>query len=174
MSVPHVLLGLLEPAPKHGYMLKSEYDDRFGADRPLRYGQVYATLTRLQREGWAQEIAIEPGAGPDRRRFAITAAGIEELGSWLDRPEPPTGFNASVLFAKTVLALHSGRAAHNVLDAQRTVHIARMRAVIRSARDAEPITKLAADYEIAHLQADIDWIETAIARLDAVKSSTAS
>ena len=165
MSIPHVLLGLLEVEPRHGYTLKADYDERFGGGRPLRFGQVYATLARLQREGWAQEIAIEAGAGPERRRFAITNSGVQELTSWLSSPQPPTAYDTSVLFAKTVLALSSGRSAADILDAQRAVHLVRMREVTRGRRDGDWTRQLAADFELAHLQADLDWIETAAARI---------
>lgn len=165
MSVSHMLLGLLEGQPSHGYTLKAEYDARFAADRPLRYGQVYATLARLQRDGLAEEVAVEAGAGPDRRMYAVTPRGVQELESWLSTPEPATGYAVSVLFAKTVLALTSGRSAADVLDAQRTVHLARMREVTRGARGLDVVARLAADFELAHLQADLDWIETAGLRL---------
>ena len=46
MSVPLTLLGLLERGPSHGYDLKRDYDAYFGRGRPLRYSQVYATLSR--------------------------------------------------------------------------------------------------------------------------------
>src|SRR5439155_1103193 len=49
VSVSSTMLGLLEPQPSHGYELKREYDRRFGRDRPLPFGQVYATLARLER-----------------------------------------------------------------------------------------------------------------------------
>ena len=51
MNVPCTLLGLLEPEPTHGYELKRAYDARFGVDKPLPFGQVYATLGRLARDG---------------------------------------------------------------------------------------------------------------------------
>lgn len=168
MSVPHLLLGLLEPGPSHGYTLKSDYDSRFGRDRPLRYGQVYATLARLQRDGWAEEVAVEPGAGPERRLYAVTPSGVQELTAWLVTPEPPTTYANPVLFAKTVLALTSGRSAADVLDAQRAAHLVRMREVTRAARGADPLAKLAADFELAHLEADLQWIETAGARLESL------
>ncbi len=44
MSVSYALLGLLEQRPNHGYDLKRSYDAYFGYDKPLPYGQVYATL----------------------------------------------------------------------------------------------------------------------------------
>ncbi|HYS34626.1 MAG TPA: PadR family transcriptional regulator, partial [Pseudonocardiaceae bacterium] len=51
MSIGHALLGLLETGPRHGYDRKRAYDERFGHDRPLPYGQVYSTLSRLLRNG---------------------------------------------------------------------------------------------------------------------------
>jgi DNA-binding PadR family transcriptional regulator len=166
MSVPHVLLGLLEPGPQHGYTLKSAYDARFGRARELRFGQVYATLARLERSGLAEVVGVEHGEGPDRRVYAVTPGGVEELTSWMSTPEPPTAQAQSVLFAKTVLALMSGRSAADVLDAQRAVHLTRMRDVRRGAADGDVIARLAADHELAHLEADLTWIELAGRRLD--------
>ncbi len=174
MSIPHVLLGLLEPSPTHGYQLKAGYDERFGRDRPLRFGQVYATLARLQREGWAEEIAISPGAGPERKTFAITPEGVQELASWLATPEPPTSYATSVLFAKTVLALSSGRPAAKILDAQRRVHVARMREVLHAARKADAIKSMSADFEVAHLEADLAWMERTATRLAEAAQALAS
>jgi hypothetical protein len=47
------LLGLLDREPSHGYDLKRDYDTYFGRGRPLPFGQVYATLARLARDGMA-------------------------------------------------------------------------------------------------------------------------
>ncbi|MFE6624413.1 PadR family transcriptional regulator, partial [Streptomyces sp. NPDC057740] len=47
MSIGHALLGLLESGPRHGYDLKRAFDEKFGHDRPLHYGQVYSTMSRL-------------------------------------------------------------------------------------------------------------------------------
>ena len=64
MTVPLTLLGLLEREPSHGYDLKRDYDAYFGRDKPLPYGQVYATLSRLARDGMAIAGAPEPGRSP--------------------------------------------------------------------------------------------------------------
>jgi DNA-binding PadR family transcriptional regulator len=76
MSVPLTLLGLLEREPSHGYDLKRDYDTYFGRGKPLCYGQVYATLSRLARDGQAIAGAAEHGEGPDHKRYTITEAGI--------------------------------------------------------------------------------------------------
>jgi Transcriptional regulator PadR-like family len=78
MSVPLTLLGLLEREPSHGYDLKRDYDAYFGRRKPLPFGQVYATLGRLARDGKVVAADAEPGAGPDRKRYVITDLGVSQ------------------------------------------------------------------------------------------------
>src|SRR5260370_32359428 len=82
MSVPLTLLGLLERGPSHGYDLKRDYDAYFGRGRALRYSQVYATLSRLARDGKAVPRPAEQGARPQRRRDVIPQAGLPGGGRW--------------------------------------------------------------------------------------------
>src|SRR5580658_1135369 len=100
MSVPYTLLGLLEREPSHGYELKRDYDRFFGRTKPLPFGQVYATLARLTRDGKVSPGAVEPGEGPDRKRYAITPSGTEEFETWLEEPVEPEPHLQTVLFAK--------------------------------------------------------------------------
>ncbi|HEY7072443.1 MAG TPA: PadR family transcriptional regulator [Acidimicrobiales bacterium] len=165
MPIAHAFLGLLDQGPQYGYMLKQRFDDWFGEARVLRYGQVYATLARLQKQGLAEVVAVESGAGPERKRYAITRGGVEELESWLATPQPAEEVALGDLYTKTVVALLSGRSAGDVLDAQRAVHTERMRALRRATAGGSVEQGLATDYLIAHLQADLDWIELAGARL---------
>ena len=85
MSVPLTLLGLLEREPSHGYDLKRDYDAYFGRGKPLPFGQVYATLGRLARDGKVVVGRVEPGAGPDRKRYVITDAGRHRGRAVADR-----------------------------------------------------------------------------------------
>ena len=84
VSVPLTLLGLLEREPSHGYDLKRDYDTFFGRGKPLPFGQVYATLGRLARDGKVTGGQAEPGDGPDRKRYAITELGASEFDDWLE------------------------------------------------------------------------------------------
>src|SRR3954468_17604654 len=127
MSVPLALLGLLEREPSYGYDLKREYDAVFGRGRPLPFGQVYATLARLARDGKVVAADAEPGAGPERKRYVITDEGVSDVESWLAEPVAPEPHLQTVLFVKVVLALMSGRSAAGYLDAQRAAHMQRMR-----------------------------------------------
>jgi DNA-binding PadR family transcriptional regulator len=164
MTVPMALLALLDEGPTHGFDLKRRYDALLGQERELKYGQVYSTLARLERDGLTAGVGIEAGAGADRKVYAITPAGVGELDTWLASPQPASG-RPSELFARVVLALASGRPAEQVLDAHRRTYLDRVRRLTAARRDGDVIDRLAGDYEAAHLQADLDWIELASARL---------
>lgn len=166
MSVSQVLLGLIEPEPSHGYQLKREYDELFGQNRPLPFGQMYSTLSRLQRDGHV--LADEPvaGGGPDRKYYTITEAGVTRLERWLGDPEPPEPHLQPVLYAKVLIALLSDRPAAPFLDAQRAAHLARMQELTAMRRRGPLRQTLLADYGLFHLEADLRWIDVTAARLD--------
>jgi DNA-binding PadR family transcriptional regulator len=163
--VPIALLGLLERQPSHGYDLKREYDTYFGRGKGLPFGQVYATLARLTRDGKATAAEFEPGAGPERKRYAITPAGRADVEAWLTAPVEPEPHLQTVLFVKVVLALMLGRPAEHYLDAQRAAHLQRMRELTSMRRNGEVVDALLADHALFHLEADLRWIDVTTARL---------
>ncbi|MBP2322269.1 DNA-binding PadR family transcriptional regulator [Kibdelosporangium banguiense] len=166
MSIGNTLLGLLETGPRHGYDLKRAYDERFGQDRPLHYGQVYSTLSRLLKNGLVEEGGVEPGDGPERKRYAITDAGVSNLEAWLTTPEDPALYLQNTLFTKVVLALLSGRDATDVLDHQRSAHLRAMRELTKRKTGGDLADQLICDHALFHLEADLRWLELTAARLD--------
>jgi DNA-binding PadR family transcriptional regulator len=168
VTVPETLLGLLEREPSHGYELKRDYDTYFGGGKPLPFGQVYATLGRLARDGKVIAKEAEPGAGPDRKRYAITELGTREFDVWLTQPIEPVPHLQTVLFSKVVLALMLGRPADTYLDSQRTAHIRRMRELTDVKRSGSLMDGLLADHGLFHLEADLRWIDVTAARLSAL------
>ena len=174
MSVPMALLGLLDRQPSHGYDLKRDYDDYFSRGRPLPYGQVYATLARLARDGKAIAGEAEPGAGPDRKRYTITETGKIEVEAWIVEPIPAEPYLQTDLFVKVVLSLMLGRPAEEYLDAQRAVHLRRMRELTDLKHGGPLVDALLADHGLFHLEADLRWIDLTAARLAALAEEVAS
>ncbi|OEV13874.1 DNA-binding PadR family transcriptional regulator [Streptomyces sp. Amel2xB2] len=167
MSISHTLLGLLEESgPRHGYDLKRAFDERFGHDRPLHYGQVYSTMSRLLKNGLVEVDGIEAGGGPERKRYAITDAGITDVADWLSRPEKPEPYLQSTLYTKVVLALLTGRDAAEQLDTQRAEHLRLMRELTRRKQGGDLADQLICDHALFHLEADLRWLELTAARLD--------
>ncbi|AEV84717.1 PadR family transcriptional regulator [Actinoplanes sp. SE50] len=170
MSVPLTLLGLLERAPSHGYDLKRDYDTFFGVGKSLPFGQVYATLSRLTRDGKVVMDEVAPGDGPERKRYVITEQGATEVNSWLSDPVTPEPHLQSILFTKVVLALMLDRPAEAYLDAQRQAHLVRMRELTAVKRSGDLVETMLADHGLFHLEADLRWIDTTSARLDALRT----
>ncbi|SCF34859.1 DNA-binding transcriptional regulator, PadR family [Micromonospora viridifaciens] len=169
MSVPMTLLGLLEREPSHGYDLKRDYDSFFSRGKPLPFGQVYATLGRLTRDGKIVVGEVEPGVGPERKRYVITDRGATEFDSWLTEPVEAEPNLQSVLFSKVVLALMLDRPAEEYLDRQRATHLRRMKELTELRRNGDLVDAMLADHGLFHLDADLHWIDTTIARLDALR-----
>jgi DNA-binding PadR family transcriptional regulator len=174
MSVPLTLLGLLERRPSHGYDLKRDYDQFFGGGRSLPFGQVYSTLARLTRDGKVVMDEVTPGEGPERKRYVITERGATEFDSWLADPVAPEPHLQTILFAKVVLALMLERPAEEYLDSQRRAHLSRMRELTELKRGGDLVDGLLADHGLFHLEADLRWIDTTSARLDALRARVTS
>jgi DNA-binding PadR family transcriptional regulator len=170
VSTSTTLLGLLGIEPAHGYSLKQRYDEWFAQKRPLAFGQVYATLGRFERDGLAEVVDVEAGGGPDRRRYRITPEGVTIVDDWVFGAQDPELFATSTLYARVTVALLSGRAADQVLAAQREAHLSRMRDLQQRRRGASGAELLAVTYELAHLDADLRWIEQSGARLDNIRT----
>lgn len=174
MSVAMTVLGLVEAAPRHGYEVRKVYDAHFGAQRPLKVGQLYATLGRLERDALIAPAGVDQLGGPERTVFAATPAGRDRVASWLGKAEPDAPYLQSVVFAKVLLALMAGRAAEQVLAVQRSAHLALMRLWTSRRREAASTeAAIAADFVLFHLDADLRWLEATGARLDRLAAEVA-
>jgi DNA-binding PadR family transcriptional regulator len=177
VSTSHVILGLLSAGPRHGYELKREHDNRLPTSKPLAFGQVYATLTRLRRDGLVIEAGADQAGGPERTSFQITEAGRTALTEWLATVEPPAPYLGGVLFAKVVVALVAtdDRTARRYLASQRAAHLTRMRELTTVKQGASTVGEIAAaDYTIAHLDADLRWMQQTLDRVTALYKEISS
>jgi DNA-binding PadR family transcriptional regulator len=170
MTVQYALLGLLHEEPRHGYELKQEFDRVLSPQRPLPFGQVYATLARLERDGRISIEGVERAEGPDRKRYAITDAGRSALRAWLAQPLPPEPHLQTELYVKVVLAILLEQPLNELLDTQRRSHLSRMRE-LTALRLSKPLaTALLADYAIYHLEADLRWLEMTTDRVEELRA----
>ncbi len=166
MSAAYALLGILGKQSSYGYDLKRDYDEYFGKEKPLAFGQVYATLGRLLRDRMVSAVAANgPSSGPERKLYAITPNGRSDLERWLKSPEPLHPDTQMVLFTKVVTSILLHREPYECLDAQRAMHIARMHDLTELRRVGDLAAMLRADYALFHLEADLRWIDLTMARI---------
>lgn len=167
MSASYALLGILGQKPSYGYDLKRDYDFYYGKEKPLPFGQVYATLSRLLRdEKIITKEADEASGGPERKLYAITPHGRGDLEKWLETPEQLHPSTQTVLFIKVVTAILLDKEPNVFLDLQRASHLERMRDLVRKRRQGDLAQLLQADYALFHLEADLRWIDVTAARLE--------
>lgn len=86
MSLPHLVLGLLDQQPRSGYDLKKVFDETAGHYWNADRSQIYRTLARLEQEGFVEATEVPQEGKPDRKNYRITAAGGEHLSAWLHSP----------------------------------------------------------------------------------------
>jgi DNA-binding PadR family transcriptional regulator len=104
LSIKFALLGLLADGPLHGYDLKAAYEAELVPKGHLNYGQVYATLERLSRDGLVAHDRVPQAERPDKKVFELTKEGRRELRQWLETPSRPDLDLRNELFLKLVLA----------------------------------------------------------------------
>ena len=135
---------------------------------------MYATLSRLARDGKAVVGEAEPGAGTDRKRYNITETGRNEVEAWLSEPIPAEPHLQTDLFVKVVLSLMLDRRPEDYLDAQHAAHLYRIRELTDLKHKGTLIDSLLADHGLFHLEADLRWIDLTTARLAALATEVAS
>ena len=169
MTVRNALLALLEQGPMYGYQLRSEFERRTGATWPLNVGQVYTTLSRLERDGLVE------GTGVDEEghvMYGATAAGHEEVAAWFTTPVARTQPPRDELAIKLALAVTvPGVDVGTVIQQQRSATMTALQdytRLKRSGGDTEPqdlAWSLVLDSLVFNAEAEIRWLDHSEARV---------
>ena len=85
-ATPNALLGLLSLEPMSGYDIRQMISRSIGYCWSESYGQIYPGLKRLAADGLVEKKTERRKGGPDRHVYSLTAAGREQLRSWLRLP----------------------------------------------------------------------------------------
>jgi DNA-binding PadR family transcriptional regulator len=172
--VQNALLALLWERPRHGYELRDLFEAALGGYWELNSGQIYSSLDRLARDGLVVEEGIEKGAGPDKRLWALTDEGSEELANWFASPVQRDSRLRDELYLKLMLALVAQPSkAQQILIVQRRglfqeLHdLTARRSVLDPRRHLARILLL--DSAIMHTEAELRWLDMLDARLDEIR-----
>jgi DNA-binding PadR family transcriptional regulator len=132
MSLPHVLLGLLQSGPQTGYELERSIEREVAPAWSAGFSQIYPALSRMRRSGWVLLRVLGPGRGPRRLLYRVTASGRRELRRWLQEAPPLRRRNDGELARLAfldALALPDRRRALLALEAALSAEVARLRAL---------------------------------------------
>ena len=155
------LLGLLREGPRHGYDLRATFERMLGGTWPLNIGQVYSTLSRLERDGLVVSEVADDDTGPERRVYELTQLGEKELAEWL---EGDTALVAPVrddLHLKVVMAARLRDPALGSLIALHRRQVLGAIASLTRRRDEETdlATRMVLDAALLQLDATSRWLD---------------
>ncbi len=171
MSVRQALLALLEQGPMYGYQLRSEFERRTGATWPLNVGQVYTTLTRLERDGLVAESGDD---GEGHVVYRVTDAGRDVVATWFTTPVERTQPPRDELAIKLALAVTvPGVDVGSVIQQQRSATISALQDYTRLKRTRAPDVQEPADMAwslvldslVFAAEAEVRWLDHCEARL---------
>ncbi|WP_426241736.1 helix-turn-helix transcriptional regulator [Nocardioides sp. LHG3406-4] len=136
MSIPNGLLALLDQGPMHGYQLRAEFERATGATWPLNVGQVYSTLTRLERDGL---VVAQTTDAEGRQRYGLTARGRESLAAWFAKPVTITDRPRDELAIKLALAaLSPSLDVRSIVQVQRVATMQRLQELTHLKQQGDP------------------------------------
>jgi DNA-binding PadR family transcriptional regulator len=169
VSVRNALLALLQQGPRYGYQLRAEFEDRTGGTWPLNVGQVYTTLSRLERDGLVEGRGAD---GEGHVVYVVTPAGRDEVAAWFGSPVPRTQPPREELAIKLALAVTvPGVDVGTVIQQQRSATMTALQDYTRLKRraagdhPAELAWGLVLDSLVFTAEAEIRWLDHCEARL---------
>src|SRR4051794_40159285 len=156
------LLALLASGPAHGYELKQALEQRFGSVLPpLNAGQIYTTLSRLERDGLVDDDAVAQDGRPNKRVYRLTERGRAELSGWVAEATPQARLKDD-FFIKLVLAQAAGIAnPRELIDRQRGAYLQALRALddVAAQANGDVTAALLVEGAALHLEADLKWLD---------------
>ena len=165
MSVRHGLLALLAEGPSYGYQLRTRLETRTGGTWPLNVGQVYTTLSRLQRDG-----LVEATGRDGQATYRITDAGRAAVADWFAGPVERPAAARDELAIKLAVAVGSPTAdVRRLVRVQRTAtrqgldRLTRLRA--DAAANADLAWALVLDAQIFQAEGELRWLDHCETRL---------
>jgi DNA-binding PadR family transcriptional regulator len=164
MSVKHALLALLEQEPMYGYQLRASFEERTASTWPLNIGQVYTTLSRLERDGLVEGGETDADG---HQLYRLTTAGRDEVTRWfaaaVERTPPPR----DELAIKLALAVNApGLDIAAVIQRQRAATMTALQGYNRLKRQTTDLAYgLVLDSLIFGAEAEVRWLDHCEARL---------
>ncbi|KXO99637.1 PadR family transcriptional regulator [Tsukamurella pseudospumae] len=76
-TLPLLILGVLESAPRHGYGVSAALVD--AGLQPIKGAQLYPALVKMENDGFIAAEWEQSESGPARKVYELTDAGREEL-----------------------------------------------------------------------------------------------
>jgi DNA-binding PadR family transcriptional regulator len=160
----NLFLALLSRQPTHGYDLLQTYETLFSAVLPpLNAGQIYTTLSRLERDGLVENYPVAQEGKPDKRIYQLTEQGRQALLDWFSEPLSGPRIKDN-FYMKLMSARMSGQVnIQQLIDDQRRQYLQSLHDLnnlaLQPEVSADPGKFLLIRGAVLHLKADLEWLD---------------
>lgn len=173
MSIEHAILGIISWYPASGYEMKVEFElGGVGLAWGMSFGSIYPKLEKLEREGFikVQEQITE---GRPKKIYELTAKGWQELSEWLGKtPAYPLPLKDELLlkmgFWGTARSEDRATLVQH-LQERKTRSLDLLNFMEKWSKNGvsmiDEYGMLALKYFKSRLEAELDWLDMAIAQL---------
>ncbi|PZD72476.1 hypothetical protein C1752_03646 [Acaryochloris thomasi RCC1774] len=86
MSLAYAILSILADTACSGYDLAKKFDGSVGYFWSASHQQIYRELAKLERQDWIEAKLIAQEGRPNKKLFALTKLGRQEMVNWIGRP----------------------------------------------------------------------------------------
>lgn len=162
MAVKHLFLAILSRKPMHGYDLKNTFEQLVSEQWSLNFGQVYTTLTRLERDGLVKIEEVRSEDKLDKKIYSLTEEGQEQLKQWLGQGTDWSVFHDELSFQLAAYELIDRSKALSLLLDYRVYLLKLIGELVtkkNSIKDEKSLTTWIFERNIMKAEADLKWVE---------------
>ncbi|UCC16117.1 MAG: PadR family transcriptional regulator [Dehalococcoidales bacterium] len=156
------ILAILAEKPAHGYELKQVYDDKFGAVwPPINVGQIYNTLSALERDELVKSEEVKQRGSPSRHVYELTEKGRITLHEWLEETSDSPILKEEFIIKLILAYIARTKNPLDIIDRQRQEYFKAVRELdnLAANRNNDITTKLLVGAASLYIQALLKWLD---------------
>jgi DNA-binding PadR family transcriptional regulator len=166
LSTEFALLGFLRRRPMYGYEIHQQLSGSTGLGLVwrLKQSQLYALLSKLEREGYVATTIEYQDARPPRKMFELTEAGRQAFQDWVQRPVAQGRKLRLDFLAKLYFAQFEGPGvAARLIEGQRAACLNWLRQQeeeTEALRQSQPYDWLVHKFRLGQIESMLTWLDT--------------
>jgi DNA-binding PadR family transcriptional regulator len=175
MALDHAILVSLAERSASGYDLTRRFDRSIGFFWRATHQQIYRVLARMESAGWVDVTPVPQAGRPDKKLYAINAAGRAELKRWSATPSEPEPIRSELAVKVRGIAHGDRDVVLDEVHRHRELHAERLAYYEKDAERWYPDPDRLGDDErpgwlvlqggIAHERMLVDWCDRILATL---------
>ncbi|VXC48577.1 PadR family transcriptional regulator [Aeromicrobium sp. 9AM] len=126
MALEHAILVSLAEKSASGYDLARRFDASIGHFWKASHQQIYKVLGRMESDKWVEAHLVEQSGRPDKKVYAITSEGSDELMRWSSTPTPIEAYRSEFAVKLRGLRFGDRDAVLSDVTTRRAAHVAQL------------------------------------------------